>query len=109
MTSEKINNLFDIKEKTIVLTGSAGFLGPHYADFLSSVGANVILVDINNIENKKLEQKLSKKYHTNPMAIQCNITDENEVKKMRVQVMKKYKKIDALVNNAVFHPKHESE
>jgi NAD(P)-dependent dehydrogenase (short-subunit alcohol dehydrogenase family) len=105
LTSEKFDRLFDIKKKTIILTGSAGFLGPHYADFLSSAGANVILVDINNIENKKLEQKLSKKYHTKPMAIQCNITDEKDVKKMKVQVMRKYKKIDALVNNAVFHPK----
>lgn len=106
MTSEK---LFDIKEKTIVLTGSAGFLGPHYADFLSNRGANVILVDIDNIKNQKLEQTLSKKYNTKPMAIQCDITNESDVKKMKERVVKKYKTIDSLVNNAVFHPKTKNK
>ena len=44
------SKLFDIDNKNIILTGSAGLLGSHYADFLSSNGANMILIDIN--ENK---------------------------------------------------------
>ena len=55
MTSKRFNRLLDIRKKIIVLTGSAGFLGPQYADFLSDAGANVILVDIDDTKNKKLE------------------------------------------------------
>jgi len=109
LTRNEFNKLFDIKKKIIILTGSAGFLGPDYANFLSSLGANVILVDIDKIKNKSLEKKLSQKYHTNPMAIQCDITNEKDVEEMTEQVMKKYKKIDALVNNAVFHPKTKNK
>ena len=39
-------NLFDLKNKTVILTGSAGRLGSRFAQVLSSVGANVVLVDI---------------------------------------------------------------
>ena len=109
MTTKKFNKLMDIKKKTIVLTGSAGFLGPQYADFLSDAGANVILVDIDHTKNKKLEQKLARKYSTKPMAIQCDITDENSVKTMKNQILKRFNRIDALVNNAVFHPKTKNK
>ena len=38
-------SLFNIKGKTIVLTGSSGFLGRQYAHALSKLHANLILVD----------------------------------------------------------------
>ena len=107
--TNKENKLFDIKEKTIVLTGSGGFLGSQYANFLSSEGANVVLIDVDKEKNEKLKKIIIKKYHTNPMAIQCDITNEISVKKMKQQILKKYNKIDALVNNAVFHPKTKNK
>jgi len=36
---------FDIKNKNIVLTGSTGTLGTQFSNFLSSLGANTILID----------------------------------------------------------------
>ena len=42
-----INEKFNIENKNIVLTGSSGRLGKQYAHFLSSGGANMILLDIN--------------------------------------------------------------
>ena len=53
--------MFNLKNKTVVLTGSSGLLGSQYADVLSAAGANVILVDKEGKENKKLEAKLRKK------------------------------------------------
>jgi len=108
LTSKEFNKLFDIRKKTVVLTGSAGFLGIQYADFLSDVGANIILVDTDEAKIKNLELKLIRKHHTKPMAIHCDITDENSVKKMKNQILKKYNKIDVLINNAVFHPKNKN-
>jgi NAD(P)-dependent dehydrogenase (short-subunit alcohol dehydrogenase family) len=105
----KNDKLFDIRKKTIVLTGSVGFLGSQYADFLSSAGANVVLVDLNDSKNKKLEQKLAHKYNTKPMSLNCDITDENAVKNMKNQILEKFDKIDGLVNNAVFHPREENK
>ena len=43
----KVKKLFDLSDKTIVVTGAAGHLGKNYVDGLSQVGANVVLSDIN--------------------------------------------------------------
>ena len=53
---------FNLKNKTAVLTGSAGRLGNEFAHTLCEAGANVILVDIDSKKNKKLEHILKKKF-----------------------------------------------
>ena len=105
MTRTTINNIFNLEKKTIVLTGSAGRLGSGFADVLSSAGADVVLVDIENSSNKKLESKLKQKYNTNPLAVNVDISNQSEVKKLKQIVLKKYKKIDVLINNAHFIPR----
>jgi len=109
LKDKKLTKLFSIEGKNIILTGSSGFLGQQYANFLSSLGANVILVDIDIVKNKKLEKNLEKKFNTNPEAIKCNITDEDSVRKMKKEILKSYKIIDVLINNAVFHPKTKNK
>ena len=51
-------NLFDLKNKTVILTGSAGRLGSRFAEVLSNVGANVVLVDIDEQKNSTLEKSI---------------------------------------------------
>ena len=54
----KVKKLFDLSDKTIVLTGAAGYLGKNYVDGLSQAGANVVLSDINYQGCKKIEKQL---------------------------------------------------
>jgi len=107
----KINNLFSLKNKTVILTGSAGRLGNRFAEVLSAAGADVVLVDIDRLNNKKLEQELVKKYHTKPISLNLDISNYSDMKKLANIVLSKYKKIDILVNNAHFiprtHPKRD--
>lgn len=93
-------DLFNLKNKIIILTGSAGVLGTEFAHTLSSVGANVILIDINCKKNKILEKTLSKKYNTNTKSYCVDISNPDEVTQLKLDILKKYKKIDGLVNNA---------
>lgn len=89
----------------VILTGSAGRLGSRFAHILSAVGANVVLVDIEDKKNKKLKTTLTQKYKTQPSAFNTDITNESEVKKLKKDVLKKYKKVDVLINNAHFVPR----
>ena len=50
----KVKKLFDLSDKTVVLTGAAGNLGKKYVDGLSQFGANVVLSDINYQGCKKI-------------------------------------------------------
>lgn len=100
MNSKEVNKLFDLTNKTILLTGSAGRIGSRFAKILSSVGANVVLVDIDQKKNNILAEEIKKTYNTNPLAVNVDITDEKQVEKLIPQVIKKFKKIDVLINNA---------
>lgn len=99
-------SLFNIKNKTIILTGSSGFLGTQYAHALSKLHANVVLVDYQNKKNKKLEIELKKKYKTSPMSFDIDISNQESVIELTNRVIKKYKKIDILINNATTNPKN---
>lgn len=104
MSKNSIDSLFSLKNKTIVLTGSSGRLGSQYANILSSAGANVMLVDIEKEKNEKLSSILSKKYKTKSETYAVDISDQKSVRNMILDIVKKYKKIDGLINNAFFNP-----
>lgn len=106
------SELFNLKNKTIMLTGSAGRLGSRFAHVLSAAGANVILVDIDKSANKKLERELTSQYKTKPAAFCVDISKQNEMKQLTKKIVSKYTKIDVLINNAHFiprtHPKRDA-
>jgi len=108
----KTNSLFNLTNKTAILTGSAGRLGTRFAEVLSAAGADVILVDIDKSSNEKLKQELMKKYHTKAISLNLDISNQNDMKKLIKLVLSKYKKIDILINNAHFiprtHPKRDT-
>ena len=109
MIGKNTKELFDLTEKVIILTGSAGRLGTNYAHALSAAGSNVILVDIDNKKNIELGNTLSKKYKTKPLVCNIDITKKSELSLIRKQILKKYGKIDGLVNNAFYSPRTNIE
>ena len=112
MKQKPLEKIFNIKNKNILLTGSAGRIGEHFAHVLSQNGANVILVDIDAKKNKKLETTLKNLYNTTPLSINADISSESDVKTMIKIILKKFKTIDVLINNAHFisrdHPKRDA-
>lgn len=100
------SELFNLKNKTVVLTGSAGRLGSRFAHVLSQAGADVILVDIVKSENKKLERELTNLYKTNPTAYTIDISKQNEMEQLTKKIISKYSKIDVLINNAHSVPRN---
>ena len=77
-----VKKLFDLSNKTVLLTGAAGFLGSSYADGLSQSGANVVLCDINFKGCKEIENKIRKKYDTDPISIKLDITNTKSIKNL---------------------------
>ena len=110
MKDEKmISKLFDLEGRNIVITGASGLLGSQYANTLSSAGANIILLDINTTKNEKLKSSLVKKYKNKISAYTLDISDQTEVNKISKKIMKDFKKIDGLINNAAYTSKGAKE
>ena len=109
MNKSSIIKLFDLTDKVIILTGSAGRLGTNFAHILSAAGSNVVLIDIDEKKNKLLEKTLRKKYSTRPFACNVDISNQKELSDFRRQIVKKYSYVDGLINNAFFSPRLDIE
>jgi len=97
-----VKNIFDLTNKTVILTGAAGYLGGNYADGLSQSGANVVLADINYQGCKKLEHKIREKYDVDPLSVKLDLTQSKSINNLVSKITKKYSGIDVLINNAAY-------
>ena len=104
-----VKKLFDLSNRTIILTGGAGLLGSQYAEGLSQAGANLILADINYAGCKNIAKQLEKKYQNSILPIKLDLTDQKSIKNMVKKTVKKFSKIDVLINNAAFQGKSGKE
>lgn len=104
MKKDSIQKIFDLSNKTAILTGSAGRLGTQFANILSEAGANLVLIDIDEKKNKQLEKSIQKKFHTKTMTFNVDISNKSSLESVKKNILKKFNKIDILINNAFFNP-----
>jgi NADP-dependent 3-hydroxy acid dehydrogenase YdfG len=88
-----------VKDKVVIVTGGGQGLGAAICRTLAEDGATVIPIDIqkNKLENIVQEVKNNK---GKAEGFEMNVADESSVKKVIQQIIDKYQKIDAVVNNA---------
>jgi len=96
------DNIFNLRKSTIIITGAAGLLGSEYALGLSKLGANVVLADVDSVKCKILEKKIKTLYDTDPLSVKVDLTKKSSIIQMVSKTVKKYKKIDVLINNAAY-------
>ena len=102
--TKKLNNLFNIKNRIVVVTGAAGLLGKNHAEIISAYGGIPILIDINEKEAIKLKKSINEKFKIKAENFTVDITDEKQVSQNADYIKKKYGKIDVLINNASVNP-----
>lgn len=104
-----MKNLFSLKDKVIVITGAAGFLGKHHAEAIAAFGGTLVLLDISKDNVESLAKELSKKYSISAIGFEVDITKEEQIESNLHKIIQKYGKIDGLVNNAANNPKMEED
>ena len=89
------------QDKVIIITGAAQGIGLTLARYLDSLGATIIIADINGeVASKAIETFPSKRGH----AIVCDVTSKESTVAMAKEAIEKYQKIDVLINNAGIFP-----
>ena len=101
-------SLFSLKDKVIIVTGASGLLGKEHVKAILSEGGIPILLDLcqNKLDNQVID--LKKQYNVNIFSYAVDITNEIQIKKNCKIIIKKFGKIDGLVNNAANNPKVEN-
>ncbi|MCM1355883.1 MAG: SDR family oxidoreductase [Staphylococcus sp.] len=91
--------LFDFRGKVIIITGAAGAIGSEAARQCASLGANVVLTDINEPKVKAIAEDISKVTGTDCIGIKADATKESDLKALVDTVVSKFGKISGLINN----------
>ena len=102
-----LEELFKLDGKVVVITGATGLLGRKHAEAVACYGGIPILIDLSQSVIDKLANELSYKYKVQAIGFAIDITNEAEIKENAKQLIKKFGKIDGLVNNAANNPKVE--
>ena len=96
---KKVLKKFSLKNKTALVIGGSGQIGQETCKILIDAGAKVVNVDLFDGFKSKRKNYF---YH------KINITDEKEVKNFKNLYIKKYKKINILINHSHYKGNHKS-
>lgn len=86
-----------LEGKVVVVAGAGPGIGEGVVKVLASEGADIAVVDINEAEAKKIAEDVRKVGHR-AVAIQADLTDEEECKKVVKTSLDSFGKIDGLAN-----------
>ncbi|MEY4614930.1 MAG: Gluconate 5-dehydrogenase [Planctomycetota bacterium] len=92
--------LFDLTNKTAIITGGSKGLGLAMAEGLASAGANLVVISRNEKEAGAAAEKITREYKTKAIAISATVTSEDEIQKAVATATSEFGSIDILINNA---------
>ena len=87
-------------KKTAVITGASGGIGKATAVMLAQAGYDVVINYYGDWENAEAVKAECEKYGSDSMIIEADVSDYAATENMVNEILKKYPRIDVLVNNA---------
>ncbi|ALF59564.1 SDR family NAD(P)-dependent oxidoreductase [Psychrobacter urativorans] len=94
-----IQELYDFTDKTIIISGAAGAIGSEAARFLSSLGGNIVLADLNEDKVKQIAVDIEKETGNATLGMKTDFTDETQIEALVTATIEKFGNISAVVNN----------
>lgn len=95
-----MNSIFDLTNKTILITGGATHLGKSMADGFCQFGANLVIASRNKERNQQLANQLCQTYGTNCIGEYLDFLDNDSIHQLLKRMDSSFQSLDVLVNNA---------
>ncbi|MCU5784725.1 short-chain dehydrogenase/reductase SDR [Alcanivorax balearicus MACL04] len=89
-----------MRDKVVIITGAAQGIGAVYAKALAAEGARVVIADV--LDGAPLAEEINAS-GAEAMAVRADVADEVSAKAMAQAAMKRFGRIDVLVNNAAIY------
>lgn len=93
-------NIFDVKNKRILITGASSGLGQHIAELFAQEGAEIIICARRMERLQALAADLRQRFHTQVYTYALDVNDRAAVKDMIKDLENQQVEIDVLINNA---------
>ncbi|MBO4647343.1 MAG: SDR family oxidoreductase [Lentisphaeria bacterium] len=95
-------SLMSLKGRVAVVTGGAGHLGRTMSNALAEVGADVVVVDIQDDTIEPVVEELKQKWGCRAVGFAVDLEDSNAAAALPDRVAAEMGRLDILVNNAAF-------
>ncbi|GMG64251.1 SDR family NAD(P)-dependent oxidoreductase [Tetragenococcus halophilus] len=86
-------------DKVVLVTGAANNIGKGIAQKFAQTGANTVIVDYNAEQGQKTADEITQKYKQS-LFVQADVSDPDDMRKVRNEVFDVFNRIDVLVLNA---------
>ena len=103
----KLETMFDLTGRVAVITGGTGLLGQQHAEAIAFAGGIPVLADISVEGIDPLSELFGKRFGQKACVVQADITNLESVKALKAEVLKRFGRVDILINNAANNPKME--
>lgn len=101
------DDLFSLKDRVAVITGGAGLLGTQHAEAIAEAGGTPVLLDLAFADPAARAKVISERFGVPAMGATADITDADQIAKVRDSVVRRFGRVDILINNAANNPKME--
>jgi len=98
-----------LRDRVAIITGAAGLLGTDYCHTLASVGAHIVVADIDHQRSAQLANEVTEMNEIDALAIKVDVSDPDSVRAMVAETVDRFGRVDILVNNAAIDPKFDPE
>ena len=93
------SDLFNLKQKTAIVTGGANGIGKATALMLAKHGANIVIADL-KLEEAETAAKEIETLGVKALAVECNVLKDEHLVNLTEQTVKEFGAIHILINNA---------
>lgn len=93
-------NFNSLKDKVAVVTGGAGVIGQSVCNALGSVGAHVVILDLDKSAAVKVANQVNANTGANTLGLETNVLCKSSLLKAKNQIIKQLGTVNLLVNGA---------
>ena len=94
-----MKELFDIKDKVIVITGGGGVLCGTMATALAKAGAKIAVLDLVEVAAAEVADEIGTS-QGRAIAVKCNVLDKESLESAKKEINSEFGQIDILINGA---------
>lgn len=95
-----VHQLLDLKGQTAIVTGGAAGIGLQMSYALGEAGANLVLASRKIERCAEVAKKMKEELKVEVLPVQCDVAKEEDIDRLFDEVMKKFGRVDIVVNNS---------
>ncbi len=103
----KVDSMFDLTGRVAIITGGTGLLGQQHGEAIAGAGGIPVLADIRTDVVDSSSAAFRERFGPEACVLQTDITHPESVRALLAEVLRRYGRVDILINNAANNPKME--